>query len=236
MIKTLQELLCRHPMFDAEPLETKEKVLSSIRLKGTRTEYLVIRDGDTLLFVFNLVADAQRFSEASTIKHAVRKKLSSPFSHEAYKLLIRAVELDISQIDAESMVQAIATVAAASKLQLLVPRLDDAPWVSKLRKYNQASGEWELQTATKELLDSIDDTNVDLVMSSVADMDPWVDQDAENPLGTKLILLTELVQQHLISNAHARMQLKHLREEYVKLDGNWRAEMDEIEHLLSLAV
>lgn len=234
MIKTLQELFSQRPMFKAKPLETTNEPLLPVSLKGTHSEYVVIRDGDLLLFVFNLVLDAQKFSETSSIKHAVRKKRPSPYSHDAYNSLIRAIELDASVINVEDIFDALVTVATSSRMQRLVPRTEDAPWVCKLRKYNQANGEWELQTATKELVETINGSNIDLVMSGIPELDPWCDQDPENPLGTQLILLSDLVEKHLIDAAQAGAHLKRLREDYVSLTGNWQAEIDEIDHLLAL--
>ena len=236
LIKTLHELLNRHPIFEVKPLETSHAVLLPVCLKGTQVESFAIRDGDLLLFVFNLVLDAQRFSETSTIKHAVREKRPSPYSHDAYNSLIRAIELDASLIDADDIFDALVTVAAPSRMQRLVPRTEDVPWVTKLRKYNQAIGEWELQTATNELLETIDSLNIDLVMSGIPELDPWCDQDPEKPLGTQLILLSDLMEKHRIHAAQASVHLKRLRGDYVALAGNWQAEIDEIDHLLSLVV
>lgn len=234
LIKTLQELFSQHPMFEAKPLETTNEVLLPVCLNGTKMEYLAIRDGNPLLIVFNLVLEAQRFSETSTIKHAVREKRPSPYSHDAYHSLIRALELDPCLIDAEDIFDALVTVATSSRMQRLVPCTEDAPWVSKLREYNQAKGEWELQTATNEVLETINSTNIDLVMSGIPELDPWCEQDPENPLGTELILLSDLMEKHRIHTAQAGAHLKRLRKDYVTLTGNWQAEIDEIDYLLAL--
>lgn len=234
LLGALQELLSRHPVFEAMELETSNDVLLPVRLRGTQMEYLVVRDGEDLLFDFNLELDAQRFSETSTIKHAVRNKLPSFYRPDAYRSLMRAVEIDKSVIDVKDLFDSLVAVATDSKMQRLVARSADPPWMSKLRKYNQAAGDWELQKAANELVNAIDSTNVDLVMSYIPDLDHWCDQDPENPLGTQLILLTDLVREQSIEFTQASVHLNRLRKEYVSLSGNWKAEIDEIDHLISM--
>ncbi|NQY38503.1 MAG: hypothetical protein HRT80_00240 [Henriciella sp.] len=103
---------------------------------------------------------------------------------------------------------------------------------SRLKEYYVAEGEWEHEYTMEKLVDMIDDTNLDLALSFIPEVDPWIEENANYALGTTLIILDELVRERGRCIPQALFHLKRLRSEYQKLGPRAAYDLREVDEIL----
>ena len=109
----------------------------------------------------------------------------------------------------------------------------NAPLIARLRAYNMALDEGEHDMEMEKLTALIDQENFDHVMSIIPQVDPWIDDDPESPLDTRLIIMSRLILDEQRCIPQAQEHLTKLREDYAELTGDWTAEIEEIDSLLA---
>ena len=127
------------------------------------------------------------------------------------------VGIDPRLIDPQTLFDELVRIASNSTIQRLVNQPNDHPMKSRLKEYYVAEGEWEHEYTMEKLVDMIDDTNLDLALSFIPEVDPWIEENANYALGTTLIILDELVRERGRCIPQALFHLKRLRSEYQKL-------------------
>ncbi len=233
LFRTLQNKFNAHIAFTIEA-HKDELPAWSMCLSGTQNEYLYVEDGNPLVFSFALSRDMQKLRALPELNSSPYGRMLAASDRPYERWLEGALGIDPSLISAEKIVDAIVSIASTSRMQRLIPHPNDTEIVLLLRRYNAATEEWALEKAMEKLVNATNEANIDFVMSRIPDLDPWVDQDPENAMGTQLILLSHLVQAHPRCLTQAGVHLKRLRREYTNLDGNWDAEIDEIDYLSGL--
>ena len=233
LFRTLQNKFNDHTAFTIEAHEDEHPAFS-VCLSGTQNEYLYVEDGNPLVFGFALSRDMQKMRALPELNASPYGRMLATSDRPYERWLDGALGIDPSFIGVEKLVGAIVSIASTSLMKRLIPHPTDTEIVSLLRLYNAATYEWALDKAMEKLIDVTDETNIDLVISHIPNIDPWIEEDPENTMGTQLILLSRLVQAHPRCLTQAGVHLKRLRREYTNLDGNWDAEIGEIDYLSSV--
>lgn len=234
VFESLHDAFSAHSDFAVKRFTVRGNDRFLVGLKDHRVTFLRIEQGEPLLLFFWTLRDLHTLRAHPGLGLTPYGRMFEIPGHAYNWNFERAVGIEAGLIEPHDLFDKLVEIAAHSSMRKLLPRDDDSQMVTRLRDYYFSEGEWEHQHALETLVQYIDETNLDFAMDCIREIDPWVEEDPDHALGTMLIVLDELVQDHQRCIPQARRHLTYLREAYQKLGPKAKHDLSEVEYLLDL--
>lgn len=234
LFEFLHDRFSAHPDYSVHRFEVRGNERFLIQLEDKRVTFLRIEQGVPLLLFFWTMRDLHTLRALPGLERTPYGRMFE-VPGQAFNLNFnRAVGIDPSLIEPNTLFEALTQIAAGSSMRKLLPREGDSTTVTRLRDYYLSDGEWEAQHSLDKLVEHIDETNLDYAIECISEIDPWIEEDPEHAFGTTLILLDELVRDHERCIPQSYRHLKNLRGAYQKLGSKAKHDLAEVEYLLDL--
>ncbi|MEQ3747420.1 MAG: hypothetical protein ABNH53_14440 [Henriciella sp.] len=222
----------QHPDFSTKPGSGAQSKSFFVLLGNSRIVFLNVQAATPLELFFWTSRDLHKLRELPGLEQ-------SPFGRmfempgKPYNLNYeRTVGIDPSLVDPDALFDELRCIASKSSIQKLVAQPNDHPIKSRLKEYYLAEGEWEHEYTMEKLVETIEDGDLDLAISFIPEIDPWIEEDTSYALGTALILLDDLVRVHARCIPEAVSHLKRLRAEFVSIGARAAPDLQEVDALL----
>jgi hypothetical protein len=234
LFEFLHDAFSAHSDFAVKRFTVRGNERFLVGLHDHRVTFLRIEQGEPLLLFFWALRDLHKLRALPGLGRTPYGRMFEIPGHAYNWNFERAVGIEAGLIKPEDLFEALVQIAAQTSMRKLLPRDDDAHMVTRLREYYFAEGEWETQHALEKLVEHVDETNLDFAMDCIREIDPWMEEDPDHALGTMLIVLDELVQDHQRCIPQARPHLIYLREAYQSLGPKAKHDLSEVEYLIDL--
>ncbi|UTW54401.1 hypothetical protein [Kordiimonas sp. SCSIO 12610] len=233
LFRYLQESFENHAEYTVEAFSADGVDQFFVHLQGSDVMLLRVTDGDPILIFFWTKRDMHKLREFPGLEQAPYGRMLEEYGKSYHWLYDRTLAIDPTRVHRSELYEALIEIAKTSHMHQLVPRTDDPIIKALIREYCLTEGEWELDQAMAKLVANVDETNLDYTIASIQEIDPWVEEDPDNYLGTIHILLDRLIKdQRCIAQAH--VHLVWLRSEYEKLGPKAEVDIWEVDGLLEL--
>lgn len=234
LFEFLHDRFLAHPDYAVHRFEVRGNQRFLVQLEDKRVTFLRIEQGVPLLLFFWTMRDLHKLRALPGLKRSPYGRMFE-VPGQAFNLNFdRAVGIDPSLIEPNTLFEALTQIAADSSMRKLLPRADDPTTVTRLRDYYLSDGEWEAEHSLEKLVEHIDETNLDYAIECISEIDPWIEEDPDHALGTTLILLDELILDHQRCIPQSYRHLKRLHEAYRKLGPKAKHDLAEVDYLLDL--
>jgi len=222
----------KHADFSIERIADDKTEHFRINLGDSDVPFLSVRDGDPLLLTFFTKCDLHKIRKVRGLEQSPYGRMFELSGRSYQWMFDTTVGIDANCVVFDDVFEALLKIAETSRMQNIVPRDGDPPIKAQIRRYCLADGEWEHNTLMGQLVNSVDETNLDYVVDSILEIDPWVDEDPDSALGTIHILLEKLVREEHRCLTQATHHLRRLRSKYEKFGPRTDIDVQELDTLL----